>query len=102
MNLDDQLSAFLGEAPKESRATIFSAEVMKRIERRMLFERLAFVTLVAAVLAVVLWACSPVLNLAASAFASTFTPAAAMLVFAAAILLAGGPAVWRGLGLRFG
>lgn len=101
MNLDDQLSAFLGETPIQSRAEVFSAEVMKRVERQVFLDQLTTAALVAGVLALVLWACSPALNLAVSTIAPSLTSAAAVLGLTAVVLLAGGPAVWRGLGLRF-
>lgn len=102
MNLDDQLSAFLGETPKQSRADIFTAEVMKRIERQVFFDRLTTAAGGAVVFALVLWACSPVLNLAVSVLAPGLAPIAATVAFVGAILVAGGPSVWKRLGLSFG
>jgi hypothetical protein len=102
MNLDDQLSAFLGETPKQSRADIFTAEVMKRIERQAFLDSLTTAAAGALVLALVLWVCSPVLNLAVSTLAPTLAPIAAILVLAGAVLVAGGPSVWRRLGLSIG
>lgn len=102
MNLDDQLAAFLGETPKQSRADIFTAEVMKRIERQVFFDRLTTAAGGAAVFALVLWACSPVLNLAVSMLAPSLAPLAAIAAFIGAILVAGGPMVWKRLGLSFG
>ena len=40
MSLDDQLSAFLGETPKQSRADVFTTEVMKRVERQVFLDQL--------------------------------------------------------------
>jgi hypothetical protein len=99
MNLDDQLSAFLGETPKQSLADVFTAEVMKRAERREFLDRLAAAAAGAAVIGLVSWACSPVLNLAVSELAPNLAPIAAVLVFAAAMVAAGGPSVWRRLGV---
>jgi hypothetical protein len=102
MNPDDQLAAFLGETPKQSRADLFSAEVMKRAERQMFLDRLTTAAAGAVVFALVLWACSPVLNLAVSMLAPSLAPIAAILAFAGAVVVAGGPSVWRRLGLSIG
>ena len=98
MSLDDQLAAFLGETPKQSRAELFTAEVMKRVERQVFLDRLRAVIVGGGVIALVLWACAPVLNLAVSALAPSLAPVAAILAFAAAVVAAGGPAVWRRAG----
>lgn len=100
MNLDDQLSAFLGEEPKASRADVFTTEVMKRAERQMFFERLTTAAAGAVVIGLVLWACSPALDLAVSAIAPSLAPVAAILVLAGAAVVAGGPSVWKRLGLK--
>ncbi len=102
MNLDDQLSAFLGEVPKQSRAELFTAEVIKRIERQLLLDRLTAAAAGSVVFALILWACAPVLNLAVATIAPGLAPIVAVLVFMGAVLMAGGPAVWRRLGLSFG
>ena len=102
MNLDDQLSAFLGETPKQSRADIFSAEVMKRIERQVFIDQLTTAAAGAVVFALVLWACSPVLNLAVSTLAPSLAPIAAIVAITGAVLVAAGPTVWKRLGLSFG
>ncbi len=102
MNLDDQLSAFLSETPKQSRAEVFSTEVMKAIERRVFLERLATIAGGAVVFALVLWACSPVLNLIVRAIAPGLAPICGGLAFVAAIVMTGGPTVWRRLGLAIG
>lgn len=102
MNLDDQLSAFLGETPKQSRADIFTAEVMKRVEQQAFLDQLKTAAVGAGAIALVLWACAPALNLAVSTIAPTLAPTAALLAFAGAVVLAGGPGVWRRLGLSIG
>ncbi|MET3665680.1 hypothetical protein [Caulobacter sp. 1776] len=102
MNLDDQLSAFLGETPKQSRADIFTAEVMQRIERRAFLDRLTATAAGAVVVALVLWACAPVLNLAVSTIAPGLAPIAAVFAVIGAVVAAGGPTVWRRLGLSIG
>lgn len=99
MSLDDQLSAFLGEEPKQSRADVFTAEVMKRIERQAFLDQLTAMAAGAVVIALVLWACSPVLNLAVRTIAPGLAPIAALGAFVAAALMVGGPSVWRRLGL---
>lgn len=98
MTPDDQLSAFLGETPKQSRADVFTLDVMTRIERQVLLERVAVGAGGAVVLALVLWACAPALNLAVAMIAPSLAPTAAILSFVAAILVAGGPSMWRRLG----
>jgi len=102
MSLDDQLSAFLGETPKRSRADLFTLEVMKRIERQVFLERVAVGAGGAVVLSLVLWACAPALDWAVSTLAPTLAPAAAVLTFVAAILVVGGPSVWRRTGVSPG
>jgi len=102
MNLDDQLAAFLGEEPKQSRADVFTTEVMKRIERQVFLDRLTAGAAGAVVIALVMWACSPVLNLAVSTIAPGLAPIAALGAFVAAVLMVGGPSVWRRLGLSIG
>ena len=98
MSPDDQLSAFLGEQPQQSRADVFTAEVMKRIERQVFLDRLTTGAASAVVIGLVMWACSPVLNLAVSTIAPGLAPVAALGAFVAAILMVGGPSVWRRLG----
>jgi hypothetical protein len=97
MNLDDQLSAFLGEAPKQSRADVFTTEVIKRIERQVFLDSLTTAAAGAVVLGLVLWACAPVLNLAVATIAPGLAPVAALVAFVAAVLMVGGPSVWRRL-----
>ncbi|WP_454760206.1 hypothetical protein [Caulobacter segnis] len=102
MNLDDQLSAFLGETPKQSRADIFTTEVIKRVEQQAFLDQLKGLVVGAGAIALVLWACAPALNAAVSAIAPSLAPTAAMLAFVAAVVMAGGPGVWRRLGLSVG
>ncbi len=99
MNLDDQLSAFLSEEPRQSLADVFTAEVMKRAERQLFLERVSAAAAGAVVIGLVLWACAPALDLAVSAVAPSLAPVAAILVLAGAAMLAGGPSVWKRLGL---
>lgn len=102
MSLDDQLSAFLGETPKQSRADVFTAEVMKRVEQQAFLDQLKGLVVGAGAIALVLWCCAPALNAAVSAIAPSLAPTAAMLAFVAAVVMAGGPGVWRRLGLSVG
>ncbi|PIB91890.1 hypothetical protein [Caulobacter sp. FWC2] len=102
MNLDDQLSAFLGEEPKQSRADVFTAEVMKRIERQVFVDRLTASAAGAAVIALVMWACAPILTKAVEIIAPGLAPVAALGTFVAALLMVGGSSVWRRLGLAIG
>jgi hypothetical protein len=99
MNLDDQLCAFLGETPRQSRADIFTAEVMKRVEAQAFLERLKGIVLGAGAIALALWACAPALNAAVSTIAPSLAPTASVLALVAAVVIAGGPGVWRRLGL---
>jgi hypothetical protein len=101
MSLDDQLSAFLGETPKQSRADIFTAEVMKRVEEQAFLDRLKALIVGGGVIALVLWACAPALDVAVSTIAPTLAPTAALLAFVGAVVVTGGPGVWRRLGLSF-
>lgn len=100
MSLDDQLSAFLGEEPKQSRADLFTTEVMKRVERQVFFERLTAAAAGAVVFGLVLWACAPALDLAVAAIAPILAPVAAVLTLVAVAVVAGGPGVWKRLGLK--
>ena len=102
MSLDDQLSAFLGETPKQSRADIFTAEVMKRVERQVFLEQLGTAAAGAVAIGLVLWACAPALNAAVTTIAPNLAPTAAILAFAGAVLVTGGPGVWRRLGFLIG
>jgi len=90
MTPDDRLAAFLGEPLEPRPSDVFVAEVMEAVERRMFFDRL--ITGGAAALAgsAVLWACSPVLNLAVEVLAPTLVPVAGMLALAAAATVLGG------------
>jgi hypothetical protein len=87
MTPDDQLSAFLGETPRRSRADLFTIEVMKRVERQAFLQRLVVAAGGSAVLALVLWACAPMLNHAVASIAPSLAPIAAVLVVAGAVLL---------------
>ena len=82
MTRDDRLAAFLGEVPPSSVSALFEADVMQAIERRALLNRLMGGAVTALVVGVVLWACSPVLNMAVDALAPTLFPVAGMLVLA--------------------
>ena len=89
MTPDDQLSAFLGETPRHSRADLFTLEVMKRVERQAFLQRLVVAAGGSAVLGLVLWACAPVLNHAIASIAPSLAPMAAVLIVAAAVILVG-------------
>lgn len=90
MNPDDRLAAFLGEAPQPRLSDVFVAEVMEAVERRMFFDRLVAGGAAALAGSAVLWACSPVLNLAVDVLAPALVPVAGMLVLAAAATVLGG------------
>ena len=97
MTPDDQLAAFLGEVPQRSRADLFTAEVIKRIERQVLFDRLTTAAAGALVFALVLWACAPLLNQAVAVIAPGLAPVAAILAFTAAVALVGGSSAFQRL-----
>lgn len=99
MTPDDQLSAFLGEQPATSRADLFTAVVMQKIERRAFLRDVAAAGGWAAVVGLVAWACAPVLNVLIGALAPGLAPAAAALALVAATLLVSSPSVRRRLGL---
>ncbi|MFY8143001.1 MAG: twin-arginine translocation signal domain-containing protein [Caulobacter sp.] len=99
MTPDDQLSAFLGEQPATSRADLFTAVVMQKIERRAFLRDVAAAGGWAGVVGLVAWACAPVLNVLIGALAPGLAPAAAALALVAATLLVSCPSVRRRLGL---
>jgi hypothetical protein len=90
MTPDDRLTAFLGETPAPAATDIFVAEVMEAVERRALFGRLLAGAAGAVTLGVVLWACSPVLNLAVETLAPTLLPVAGILALTLAVAVMGG------------
>lgn len=90
MTPDDRLSAFLGEIPAPSTTDVFVAEVMEAVERRAFIDRLLAGAGAALVLSMVLWACSPVLNLAVDTLAPTLLPVTGMLVVILALAVMGG------------
>lgn len=99
MTPDDQLSAFLGEQPATSRADLFTAVVMQKIERGVFLGRVAAAGGGAAVVGLIAWACAPALNVLIGALAPGLAPAAAALALVAATLLVSSSSVRRRLGL---
>jgi len=89
MTPDDRLVAFLSEAPPQRGSDVFVAEVMEAVERRVFLDRLLAGGAAALAGSVVLWACSPVLNLAVDALAPTLVPVVGMLVLALASIMLG-------------
>jgi len=89
MTPDDRLAAFLSEAPAPRASDVFVAEVMEAVERRAFLDRLMVGGAAALAASVVLWACSPVLNMAVDALAPTLFPVAGMLVLAIAAVMLG-------------
>ena len=89
MTPDDRLAAFLGEAPAPRASDVFVTEVMEAVERRAFLDRLLVGGAAALAGGVVLWACSPVLNLAVETLAPTLFPVAGMLVLAIGAALLG-------------
>ncbi|WP_425998063.1 hypothetical protein [Caulobacter sp. DWR1-3-2b1] len=89
MTPDDRLAAFLGETPAPRASDVFVAEVMEAVERRAFFDRLLVGGAAALAGSAVLWACSPVLNLAVETLSPTLAPVAGILVLAAAAAMLG-------------
>jgi hypothetical protein len=89
MTPDDRLAAFLSEAPAPRASDLFVAEVMEAVERRAFLDRLMVGGAAALAASVVLWACSPVLNMAVDALAPTLFPAAGILVLALGSIMLG-------------
>lgn len=88
MTPDDQLAAFLGETPPAKVSDLFVAEVMEAVERRAFFDRLIAGAAGALAVTAVLWACSPVLNLAVDALAPTLLPVGGILALTVTLVLA--------------
>ncbi len=76
--------------PAPATTDVFVAEVMEAVERRAFLDRLLAGAGAALLLSVVLWACSPVLNLALHTLAPTLLPALGMLVVILALTVMGG------------
>ena len=89
MTPDDRLAAFLSEALAPRVSDVFVAEVMEAVERRVFLDRLLAGGAAALAGSAVLWACSPVLNLAVDALAPTLVPVVGMLVLALASIMLG-------------
>lgn len=89
MTPDDRLAAFLSEAPAPRASDLFVAEVMEAVERRAFLDRLMVGGAAALAASVVLWACSPVLNMTVDALAPTLFPAAGILVLALGSIMLG-------------
>ena len=106
MTPEDRLAAFLsnddGSAPSLATAsgrpttdTVFVAEVMQRVARRELGLKLASIATTALAAGAVLWACAPVLDLAARTLSPILTPTAGILTLVAAASLFGGQLLAR-------
>jgi hypothetical protein len=90
MTPDDRLTAFLGETPAPATTDVFVTEVMEAVERRAFIDRLLAGGAAALALSAVLWACSPVLNLAVDALAPALLPVAGMLALILVVAVMGG------------
>ena len=98
MTSEDRLAAFLGEDIAPSRPAVdqvFVAEVMQQVARRELGVKLASAAATALAAGAVLWACSPVLDLAVRTLAPILTPIAGILTLVAAASLFGGQILAR-------
>ena len=103
MSPEDRLAAFLSrdDAPVRrgpasmSVDAVFVAEVMQRVARRELNVKLVSAAVTALAAGAVLWACSPVLDLAVRTLAPVLTPIAGILTLVAAASLFGGQILAR-------
>ena len=105
MSPEDRLAAFLSEDDVPSRkasasasaaaSAVFVAEVMQRVARRELNVKLVSAAVTALAAGAVLWACSPVLDLAVRTLAPVLTPIAGILTLVAAASLFGGQILAR-------
>ena len=98
MTSEDRLAAFLGEDLAPSRPAVdqmFVAEVMQQVARRELGVRLASGAATALAAGAVLWACSPVLDLAVRTLAPALSPTAGILTLVAAASVLGGQMLAR-------
>jgi len=103
MTPEDRLAAFLSQddVPARNAAAstaldaVFVAEVMQRVARHELSVKLGSAAVTALAGGAVLWACSPVLNLAVQALAPVLTPTAGILTLVAAASLLGGQLLAR-------
>jgi hypothetical protein len=103
MSPEDRLAAFLSQddapvpraSPTMAVDAVFVAEVMQQVARRELSVKLISAAVTALAAGAVLWACSPVLNLAVQALAPVATPIAGMLTLVAAASLLGGQMLAR-------
>lgn len=87
MTAEQRLAAFLseGEGPQQDR--VFSDAVMRRVARREFAAGLVTSGVFAAVAAVALWACAPVLSVVLEPLARMLLPAAILLTLTAAFVL---------------
>jgi hypothetical protein len=98
MSPEDRLAAFLSEEPMPARPAadaLFVAEVMQQVARRELGVKLATGATTALAAGAVLWACSPVLNLAVGVLAPALAQTAGILVLVATVSLLGGQMLAR-------
>jgi hypothetical protein len=103
MSPEDRLAAFLSQddvptrhAPASAAVdAVFIAEVMQRVARRELSVKLVSAAVTALAAGAVLWACSPVLDLAVRTLAPALTPTAGILTLVAAASLLGGQLLSR-------
>lgn len=103
MSPEDRLAAFLSEDDVPSRkasastaaSAVFVAEVMQRVAQRELMVTLASAAVTALAAGAVLWACSPVLDLAVRTLAPALSPTAGILTLVAAASVLGGQMLAR-------
>jgi hypothetical protein len=103
MSPEDRLAAFLSQddAPVRHASVsiagnaVFVAEVMQRVARRELSLKLTSAAVTALAAGTVLWACSPVLDLAVRTLAPTLTPVVGILTLVAAASLLGSQMLTR-------
>ena len=103
MSPEDRLAAFLSRddtpvrhAPASTAVdAVFVAELMQRVARRELNVKLVSAAVTALAAGAVLWACSPVLDLAVRTLTPALTPTAGILTLVAAASLLGGQMLTR-------
>ncbi|CAN5228691.1 twin-arginine translocation signal domain-containing protein [soil metagenome] len=103
MSPEDRLAAFLSQDDVPARHAsasmagdaLFVAEVMQRVARRELTVKLVSAAVTALAAGAVLWACSPVLDIAVRTLAPALTPTAGILTLVAAASLLGGQMLTR-------
>lgn len=86
MTAEQRLAAFLKEGEGPQQDPVFSLAVMRRVAGRELTLRLASSAVLAAVAAVTLWACAPMVSAVIEPLARMLFPAAVLLTLTAGVV----------------